>query len=466
MIIKEFLVALGAKVDISQLDKGLRLSEKMVSRYGGTLGGAFVGAAAAAAIGIAAVNAATAKYLYNVASADRETERFARRMFISYQSAKDLNQALSTMGKSFEDIYQMTEEEFTQFNSLRKLSRDIGQPADYRKQMQQIRAVGYELQRLQLIFKKLKERVAYFGSLRLGKYMESGKNLLQRAAAWLTENLDKIADKIAFLMEIFARLASAGYSLGKAILWVVDTLKNLLPSSLLVAGGAVAGFLGLLSLGPVGAFLAAILALLLLIDDYKTYKRGGQSLFGDEYAELEAFLEKMKESESLQDFLAAVREIGDGLGLVWEWLVKIFNGIREFANDNDLWQKLMSLLDKLLEKAGKLAGESKDWHMQNFEDATKGTPFEGKFNLLRPSKGQAPAKKMSLDDTLGRLYEVGHSGPALQRIVAEKTTPQTVKSEIDVTVRNEQGEIMPLEDKRIKRREPNVITRINQGVVV
>lgn len=87
MIIKEFLVALGAKVDLSQLDKGLSLSEKMVSRYGGSLGGAFVGAAAAAAIGIAAVNVATAKYLHNVASADIQTERFARRMFISYQSA-------------------------------------------------------------------------------------------------------------------------------------------------------------------------------------------------------------------------------------------------------------------------------------------------------------------------------------------------------------------------------------------
>lgn len=370
------------------------------------------------------------------------------------------------MGKSFEDIYNMTEEEFAQFNSLRKLSRDIGQPADYRKQMQQIRAVGYELQHLQLIFKKLRERVAYFASLRLGKYLEGGKNLLQRAAAWLTENLDKIADKIAILMEIFVRLASAGYSLGKAILWVIDVLKNLLPSSLLVAGGAVAGFLGLLSMGPVGVFLAAILALLLLIDDYKGYKRGDKSLFGDEYAELEALLEKMKENEGLQKFLSSVMGIGDALGLVWEWLVKIFGEVRTFVNDNNIWGKLLSLREKLLELAEKYAADSRDYHMRNFENATKGTPYEETINRPYPSRGRAPKRKITLRDTAGRLYEMGQSGIILQGVVAERATPQTVKSEVDVTVRNEQGNIMPVEASQTKQRNPNITTRINQGVIL
>jgi hypothetical protein len=105
--------------------------------------------------------------------------------------------------------------------------------------------------------------------------------------SFIKNNMSTIAKKLADVLSIFIRLGQAAAFGGELIYKLFKQLNDLLPAGALKAGAAIAGFVGLLSMGPVGLFVAGLLALLLLLDDFKTWERGGDALLGDVWEQLD-----------------------------------------------------------------------------------------------------------------------------------------------------------------------------------
>ena len=127
-----------------------------------------------------------------------------------------------------------------------------------------------------------------------------------------------------------------------------------------VAGGAILVFLGLLKSGPIGWLIAGITALLLLLDDYKTYQEGGKSLFGKQWEELDKLKKSLEDDGTLAGFKESLDSISDSLGNIFEDMGKIadnmaqklgFEDFNDFFNSN-LHDTLRRLGDELAIIAG------------------------------------------------------------------------------------------------------------------
>ena len=131
-----------------------------------------------------------------------------------------------------------------------------------------------------------------------------------------------------------------------------------LPYEVKVAMLAIAA-LGAIMLNPFTAIILAIGAILLLLDDFYTWQRGGESMFGDTWQRLSDSVDEFKakfagqdfESPALQGLLALLKNIEKkftALGKLWdelkinlsdfdapEWMKTFMSGAAIFAPKND-----------------------------------------------------------------------------------------------------------------------------------
>lgn len=225
------------------------------------------------------VNEAILDVVESTALLDYETEKQARLWWVSEQQARSYQTALSALGETHADLLTMTNEQYRRLYELNQLGRSLEAPKELDDFLLLVRDINFEFSKLKVEFEYGKRWVAYFLGQFIGPDAMKVRDFLKRANNYIQENLPKIAEKVARFFEIFYRLGKAALVVAKSLYSVIESIFKFLNLSVPQGIALVSGFFLLLKTGPIGWFIAALTTLLLLIDDYMTWQRGGISAF-------------------------------------------------------------------------------------------------------------------------------------------------------------------------------------------
>ena len=287
------------------------------------------------------------KYLVNtvkeISDLDVTAERFARKLWTSEKNARALQSALDAVGSDFSDINNMTNEEFQRMNSLRKFGLGLEAPAEAQQTLKLFRDFVYLVNKFQVLIKYAGQWFVYYFGKYAGNDLTRLRDKLRNLLDLLAQKLPSITDKVAKFFYIFYRLAST-------LFYVLEHV----PAKAWAAGAALIAILKIISIGigPVQLFIIALTTLLLLLEDYMTWKQGGKSLLGNQWQSLTDYINDPNSvlgglMGAGSDLLGTIKEIfgyfKPGLDLLVKW-----------AKEFGLMEKAATVIKAAFETVGKI----------------------------------------------------------------------------------------------------------------
>ena len=357
-VLKTYLVKIKHEVDREAQTKAIAEIDTTKSKLSNLFSFTSSGTIKAGAIitsTITSINALLTSTINQVSKADVAAERFARQMWTSEKNARAMLTALDAVGSSdYSDIYNMTPEEFNRLMQLRNLSLSLEAPKETQETLVLIRDIGHELNKLQVIFEYAKQWFVYAFGKYAGKDLNDIKNSFKEMNEYLMKYLPVVTDYAAKFFYIIFRLGSTGAYLIKTLASALFNLLNNLPTKAKAAGAGITAFLGMLKLGPLGIFIAALTTLLLLLDDYMVWKKGGKSLLGDTWQSLDDALgsEDSALNKALDIFEGIFDVGGDILSLIYD----LTTATIEWADEMGILSGIVNGMLSLLNTAGDIVG--------------------------------------------------------------------------------------------------------------
>jgi hypothetical protein len=363
-VMKEYLVSLGFNVDRNKLSDALdvvKLGEgkisSLVSKMSTSLGKGTAGIVTMIASAVIAVG----KFTTSVAEADMATQNAANSMWMNVDAYRVTQNAVESLGYSMNELSTIARnpELTNRFSELVELGKQTVAPKELDSMLKKVRDVTFEFDKMQVIAKNGIRQIVYYFLKYLGVDLDNMQNKLASVNKFLQENLPKIAAAIAKVLYYIYRVGKAiGYviSLGAKLIGGIYNFMKKFPSTFKVFIGIISAIL--LAINPVlTIILAGLSAIILLIDDYMTWQRGGKSYFGDSWKKVEDFIEKAKDKfEWLFEKIEwAVDYIIDSLGPFFEWLFDVFDSAFGWLKDvfkgvNEFGYKVGSIPDWILKK--------------------------------------------------------------------------------------------------------------------
>lgn len=363
-VMKEYLVSLGFNVDRNKLSDALdvvKLGEgkisSLVSKMSTSLGKGTAGIVTMIASAVVAVG----KFTTSVAEADMATQNAANSMWMNVDAYRVTQNAVESLGYSMNELSTIARnpELTNRFSELVELGKQTAAPKELDSMLKKVRDVTFEFDKMQVIAKNGIRQIVYYFLKYLGVDLDNMQNKLASVNKFLQENLPKIAAAIAKVLYYIYRVGKAiGYviSLGAKLIGGIYNFMKKFPSTFKVFIGIISAIL--LAINPVlTIILAGLSAIILLIDDYMTWQRGGKSYFGDSWKKVEDFIEKAKDKfEWLFEKIEwAVDYIIDSLGPFFEWLFDAFDSAFGWLKDvfkgvNEFGYKIGSIPDWILKK--------------------------------------------------------------------------------------------------------------------
>lgn len=363
-VMKEYLVSLGFNVDRNKLSDALdvvKLGEgkisSLVSKMSTSLGKGTTGIVTMIASAVVAVG----KFTTSVAEADMATQNAANSMWMNVDAYRVTQNAVESLGYSMNELSTIARnpELTNRFSELVELGKQTAAPKELDSMLKKVRDVTFEFDKMQVIAKNGIRQIVYYFLKYLGVDLDNMQNKLASVNKFLQENLPKIAAAIAKVLYYIYRVGKAiGYviSLGAKLIGGIYNFMKKFPSTFKVFIGIISAIL--LAINPVlTIILAGLSAIILLIDDYMTWQRGGKSYFGDSWKKVEDFIEKAKDKfEWLFEKIEwAVDYIIDSLGPFFEWLFDAFDSAFGWLKDvfkgvNEFGYKVGSIPDWILKK--------------------------------------------------------------------------------------------------------------------
>lgn len=363
-VMKEYLVSLGFNIDRNKLSDALdvvKLGEgkisSLVSKMSTSLGKGTAGIVTMIASAVVAVG----KFTTSVAEADMATQNAANSMWMNVDAYRVTQNAVESLGYSMNElsIIARNPELTNRFSELVELGKQTAAPKELDSMLKKVRDVTFEFDKMQVIAKNGIRQIVYYFLKYLGVDLDNMQNKLASVNKFLQENLPKIAAAIAKVLYYIYRVGKAiGYviSLGAKLIGGIYNFMKKFPSTFKVFIGIISAIL--LAINPVlTIILAGLSAIILLIDDYMTWQRGGKSYFGDSWKKVEDFIEKAKDKfEWLFEKIEwAVDYIIDSLGPFFEWLFDAFDSAFGWLKDvfkgvNEFGYKVGSIPDWILKK--------------------------------------------------------------------------------------------------------------------
>jgi len=345
-VIKEYLVSLGFNVNKNSLsdaldtvnfgtDKMVSMVSKMTSSLAkGTVGIVTLVSSAVVAVG---------KLIVSVADADMQMQNAANSMWMNVDAYRVTEDAVTSLGYSMNELSTIARnpELTARFKELVSLGQQTSAPKELDSMLKKVRDVTFEFDKMKVIAKNGVRQIVYYFMKYLGVDIDEIRAKLSNFNKFLQENLPKISAVIAKVLYYI-------YRIGKAIAYVVSLGAKLIsgaynfmkkfPATFKVFIGVIGAIL--LTINPIlTIILAGLSAIVLLIDDYMTWKRGGKSLFGDKWQGVEGFLNKAKGVLEwiFEQIEWAVNYIINNLKPFFSWLYDIFSDIFGWLKDIFDW---------------------------------------------------------------------------------------------------------------------------------
>ena len=345
-VIKEYLVSLGFNVNKNSLsdaldtvnfgtDKMVSMVSKMTSSLAkGTVGIITLVSSAVVAVG---------KLIVSVADADMQMQNAANSMWMNVDAYRVTEDAVTSLGYSMNELSTIARnpELTARFKELVSLGQQTSAPKELDSMLKKVRDVTFEFDKMKVIAKNGVRQIVYYFMKYLGVDIDEIRAKLSNFNKFLQENLPKISAVIAKVLYYI-------YRIGKAIAYVVSLGAKLIsgaynfmkkfPATFKVFIGVIGAIL--LTINPIlTIILAGLSAIVLLIDDYMTWKRGGKSLFGDKWQGVEGFLNKAKGVLEwiFEQIEWVVNYIINNLKPFFSWLYDIFSDMFGWLKDIFDW---------------------------------------------------------------------------------------------------------------------------------
>jgi hypothetical protein len=275
-VIKEYLVALKAKVDTLSIKK----AEEAVQRLDKGVASLLKGFGAAAGV-YASVAAGLYKFATASARQDLALENTARRLMTSKEQVRQYGNALKALGASIEDI-QLSPELRADFSKLVSDGKRLALSGDYAKGAKEVRSFLFEAARLRQELGYALQWAGYHITKNLIEPFRQGRKSLAdlneaviKRIPEFSANIGRIAGQVG---QVFASTANF---FGQVIGAVRDFWTGLpdWAKKAALAGGII----GLLAFGvasPVAGVAMLVGAVMLLIDDYVAWQQGKKNALG------------------------------------------------------------------------------------------------------------------------------------------------------------------------------------------
>lgn len=360
--LKEYLVKLGFKVDsqqYNQFKKVLQGAEGETKDFSTGMTANMATSAAAVLTFVAAANVGIASYLGSLARADMDTELFARRMWITADQGKAIQESLKATGRSMEDVW-FSPELRAQFIELQKVAQDVRPPAEFKEQMKDIRDVSLEFMKLRVILAYALQWIGFYLTKYLAEPIAKIKKGMVELNAFIKANLPTISRDIAKFLSGFV-------SMGEAVLWVLMRLGALiagLPHNVKVAGVALAALFAVMAASPMGLMIMGLSMMMLLLEDFYTFSEGGKSALpglwswvsdtfgkGSEFAD--AFGDSVNQlHDDLQLLFNIMRDLQENFDKenTFSHMIDAFKAVYELVKNIE--QKVRDLIKALTDLAG------------------------------------------------------------------------------------------------------------------
>lgn len=371
--LKEYLVKIGWNVD----ELGFNAANKKINDFRSAIVNGGKGMAASftkAGLVIFDTIHTVVKSMWDLAdataTADLKVETFARRMWTTEQNARSLTTALDVLGMSYDDLFFATPEQYNRFLQLNELGKQLEAPAELDETLQKIRDIQFEISKTKMIFQYATRWVVYYLGEYLGMDIDEIKEKLKDFNEMAMKYLPVVTQKIAYVLTVFYRLGKTVVEVLAAIgRTAVGSFGDMETSGLRTIATLAAAFMALRS-GPVGMFLLALGAILLLLEDFMVWQKGGKSLFdwssvsntiqnmndkfGDSTGKLEEIIQKVDKlfdriqarqfvMSLIETFLTVVETGLDGINVALDLLngaLDILSGNFENLKDNPLLEDL------------------------------------------------------------------------------------------------------------------------------
>ena len=280
--LKEYLVKIGWDVD----ELGFDMASKKINDFRSAIVNSGSGMAASftkAGLAIFDTIYTVVDSMWDLASAtataDLKVETFARRMWTTEQNARSLTTALDVLGMSYDELFFATPEQYNRFLQLNTLGKQLEAPAELDETLQKVRDIQFEISKTKMIFQYATRWVVYYLGEYLGTDIDTVKEKLRSFNETAMKYLPVVTQKIAYLLNVFYRLGKTVVEVLAAIgRTAVGSFGDIEVSGLRTIATLAAAFLALKS-GPVGMFLLLLGAILLLLEDFMVWQKGGKSLF-------------------------------------------------------------------------------------------------------------------------------------------------------------------------------------------
>ncbi|UUZ85669.1 hypothetical protein LJK88_20500 [Paenibacillus sp. P26] len=266
---------------------------------------------------------------------------------------------------------------------MRQIADSIALPADFKAMIGEVNDFALEFKKLRVEATYFFREVAYFVVKELDGPMGNVKKRLDDLNTFFVRNMPQIAQKtakaLAGIVQVAMNLARGIQDVGRIFNWLFDGIPPGLKQ--VAAVFAVAGLA--IMTGPFGMIAIAIGGLLLLLDDFYTYMRGGKSALGPMWEKLIELKGELLESgqvdkfkKSFEGVLKSINDVGDSLGD----LLKLLTGTGAVAD--------------ALKEIGKIGFESLILSLQAIK-----TAFDGIADAIRLINGliQGNADKVIID---------------------------------------------------------------------
>ena len=280
--LKEYLVKIGWDVDELGFDaanKKINDFRSAIINGGSSMAASFTKAGLAIFDTIYTVVDSMWDLASATAVADLKVETFARRMWTTEQNARSLTTALDVLGMSYDELFFATPEQYNRFLQLNTLGKQLEAPAELDETLQKIRDIQFEISKTKLIFQYATRWVMYYLGEYLGTDIDTVKEKLKSFNDMAMKYLPVVTQKIAYVFNVFYRLGKTVVEVLAAIgRTAVGSFGDIETSGLRTIATLAAAFMALKS-GPAGMFLLLLGAILLLLEDFMVWQKGGKSLF-------------------------------------------------------------------------------------------------------------------------------------------------------------------------------------------
>ena len=277
-VISSYLVSLGFSIDQNQYRKftdSLAKVNTLVNQQTTSMSGAYLKAASTITGALASITLATAGLMDKVAQADLGYQKFALRMYMAKDQAKQLKIVTDALGESLEDIAWNPELRERYF-SLMKQSGGMEPGGGQAGQLRYLRDIRFE-------FTRMKVEAVYASQwvtqhlFKMLYPMGDMKQVLSDLNDRIQRDMPIWTKKVADWLGAFIQLGGSAWRVLKDIgsgLEQIWTALSPTGREAIIAGGLIALFA---ASGPFGRALMVISTLILAVDDFYAFIDGRKS---------------------------------------------------------------------------------------------------------------------------------------------------------------------------------------------